>query len=136
MEFFLLLLLCHLALTATLLGVFHYTNPNKYLNFKLRFFLLVFILIVPILYFHSSRIQERIDNEGTMIKGIVVDKRYGSKGSPWLETKFIFNGQTYRSTLHISDRRKFKKVRLEDSVLIKFIEHHPKLNRTEKLLNQ
>ena len=96
---------------------------------------IVFGFYFLILYFNSSRIQNQIDQNGILINGIVKKKEYGSKSARWLVSEFHHNGIKYKSTFHMKIEE-FKKVKTKDTVIIKFINEYPKLNRTEEVLKK
>ncbi|WP_299101558.1 hypothetical protein [uncultured Winogradskyella sp.] len=94
----------------------------------------IFALFSLLIYLNASKINNKIDSEGIYIKGVIVKTYYGAKSSPSLTANFNYNGINYTSNLSITDSKAFKKIKLTDSVLIKFIAKYPKLNRSEKLL--
>ncbi|MFI1770230.1 hypothetical protein [Thalassobellus citreus] len=137
MEFFVLLGLCHLANTSIIFGIMTEILPKKKRKLIINLSLALAITFFMILYFNGSRVQNRIDNDGVLTNGIVIEKKYGAKTSPYLITEFSHNGLKYESQLTIPDSREFEKVKLGDSVLIKFVKEYPKMmNRTEKLLKE
>ena len=136
MEFFFLLGLCHFANTAIIFGFLTETfaKEKRELIKNLSYGLAISFFLV--LYFNSSRVQNRIDNDGILTNGIVSEKKNGTTASSYLITEFSYKGISYESQLTISDYREFEKIKLGDSVLIKFVKEYPKMmNRTEKLLN-
>lgn len=135
MEFFFLIVLCHLGVTAVFFGILTEFLPKKKKNVIESLSLFVLVLVIPIILFNSNRVQNEIDLDGIFINGIVEKKKTGSKSVRWLECKFNYNGMDYESTFHMKIKD-FNKVSIGDSVLIKFIEKHPKLNRTEKVINK
>lgn len=135
MEFFVLLGLCHFANTAILFGILTEILPKEKRKLIVNLSLGLAISFFLILYFNASRVQNRIDKDGVLTNGIVIEKKYGAKTSPYVITEFNYNGLNYKSQLTIPDSREFEKIKLGDSVIIKFVKEHPKMmNRTEKLL--
>ncbi len=135
MEFFILIGLSHLGITAVFFGILTESLPKEKRKLIINLSFIVFGLIIPLILFNSTRIQNKIDNDGILKNGIVEKKERGSKSVRWLESIFNHNGINYKSTFHM-EIEDFDKVNLKDSVLIKFIPEYPKLNRTEKLLNK
>lgn len=134
MKFFVLLGICHLANTAIIFGILTEVLPKKKKKLIVNLSLGLAVSFFLILYFNSSRIQNWIDDDGIFTNGSVVEKKYGSKTSPYVITRFNYNGLNYKSRLTIPDSKQFETIKLGDSVLIKFVREYPNMNRTEKLL--
>ncbi|WP_055445596.1 hypothetical protein [Lacinutrix mariniflava] len=135
MEFFVTLGLCHLANTAIFFGFLTEILAKEKRELIKKLSIILGLSFFLILYFNGSRVQNRIDNDGILTNGIVIEKKYGAKTSPYLITEFSHNDLKYESQLTIPDSREFEKIKLGDSVLIKFVKEYPKMmNRTEKLL--
>ena len=134
MKFFVLLGLCHLANTAIIFGILTEILPKKKRKLIVNLSLGIGISFFLILYFNASRIQNWIDKDGILTNGTIIKKKYGAKTSPYVITEFNYNGINYESQLTIPDSREFEKVKLGDSVLIKFVKEYPNMNRTEKQL--
>ncbi len=134
MKFFVLLGLCHLANTAIIFGILTEILPKKKRKLTVNLSLGVGISFFLILYFNASRVQNWIDKDGILTNGTIIKKKYGAKTSPYVITEFNYNGINYESQLTIPDSREFEKVRLGDSVLIKFVKEYPNMNSTEKQL--
>ena len=135
MQFFVLLGLCHFANTSIFFGIMTEILPKEKRKMIKNLSFIVFGFFFLMLYFNSSRIQNQIDQNGILINGIVEKKEYGSQSTRWLESKFHHNGIEYKSTFHMKIKE-FKRVKIKDTVLIKFINEHPKLNRTVELLKK
>ncbi|AUP80815.1 hypothetical protein C1H87_19705 [Flavivirga eckloniae] len=132
MQFFVLLVLCHLGIAVSCYGVLkEYFPRSKRITYTTAF---LFIIMIILLFYHNMvRNQNDIDKNGIFAKGIVQKKEYGSKSTRWLESIFYHNGMKYKSTFHMKIED-FDKVNIKDTVLVKFIDKHPKLNRTEKVI--
>lgn len=135
MEFFVILIICHLASTFTLYGILTETIPKERKELRENLVFFAFVLLVPLFIFNSYRINSKITKEGVLTSGIVKRKQVGTKSVRWLESTFNHNGVDYKSTFHL-DREIYDTVKIKDNVLVKYIEDYPKLNRTEKLLKE
>ena len=134
MKFFVLLGLCHLANTAIIFGILTEILPKKKRKLIVNISLGIGISFFLILYFNASRVQNWIDKDGILTNGSIIKKKYGAKTSPYVITEFNYNGVNYESKLTIPDSREFEKIKLGDSVLIKFVKEYPNMNRTVKQL--
>ncbi|WP_055437663.1 hypothetical protein [Lacinutrix algicola] len=134
MKFFVLLGLCHLANTAIIFGILTETLPKKKRKLIVNLSIGIGISFFLILYFNASRVLNWIDKDGILTNGSIIKKKYGAKTSPYVITEFNYKGVNYESQLTISDSREFEKIKLGDSVLIKFVKEYPNMNRTEKQL--
>ncbi|WP_396601684.1 hypothetical protein [Algibacter sp. R77976] len=132
--FFILAGLCHFTNTVIVFGILTEILPkqkrklitNLSLGLALSFFL--------IHYFNSVRIKNWINKDGILTNGTIIKKKYGAKTSPYVITEFNYKGTKYESRLTISGSSEFEKIKLGDSVLIKFVKEYPNMNKTEKQL--
>lgn len=131
--FFYLFILTHslmLVIGLKLLKIYD-LKISKVLKVILFIFAIVYAFLI--FYYHKNRNSTEIENFGIIKKGVVIKKRIHSRSSSmWLVSEFSYKGVNYKSTLYLK-KDAFNRVKLNDTVKIKFLEKFPKLNRTKRV---
>ena len=132
MEFFILNLI-YLAsfLACTLLVIF----KSKYRNHKfIKYYLnSILLLIFAIVFYKGHTNQKELDKYGIETVGRVVEKHRAKVGFR-IKSEFLFKKKKYDAELNINLKKEYEKIKIGDSMKIKFLSDFPQNNKGIKII--
>lgn len=134
MEFLMLnLLYLSVFFISTLLVIY----KTKYYNDKLfkYFFNSNFVLIFAIVFFKGYTNRKELDKYGVETFGIVTEKHRVKIGYR-INSEFVFKNIKYNSELDIDMKNEFEKIKIGDTMKIKFLIDFPKNNKGIRMIKK
>lgn len=132
MEFFMLNLLY---LLVFLVSTFLVLYKTKYHNHKFLIYYLnsILVLIFAVVFFKGYSNRKELDKYGVETFGIVTEKHRVKVGYK-INSEFVYKKSKYKAELDIDLKNEYEKIKIGDTMKIKFLKDFPKNNKGTRII--